>query len=182
MKHTLLAVLAALSLTGCVKDRVLDLSSSSSSGGIAPGVLKVNEFIAAGSPNANEFGTTSDWLEIYNPADTTFNLRAGQWYASDDLTTPRKYALPALSIPGHGFLVIWCDGLDTVATQVHTNFSLSSAGEDVLLYYEGGGHAFEVDSYTFPAVTNSGSSTGRLPDGGATWTTFSTPTPGASNH
>lgn len=172
-------------LAACTKDRVLPPNEPVDGDlVIAPGILKVNEFVASGSQNVNEFGTAEDWFEIYNPNNKELVLEAGKWYVSDGgPSAATKYQLPALTIPARGFLVIWCDNLNTVATQVHTNFALSAAGEHLVIYYagSGGSDGFVVDDHQFGQQSVPGASVGRSPDGADNWVLFTTPTPGERN-
>lgn len=179
----LLFALLTTTLSSCIKDRLFEGQHGAPmpGGGTVTGALKINEYVAAGSNNANEYGTTEDWFEIYNPNATPMVLQAGEWFVSDDMANEEKYELPQLTIAARGFLVIWCDGLNTMGTQVHTNFSLSSAGEDILIHHTTNTVSENVDAVTFPAQDGTGSSLGRTPDGAETWVTFTTPTPGASN-
>ncbi len=174
---------AALMLVACVKDREIPpRTGGGGSTGIAPGMLKVNELVAAGSTNINEFGTAEDWFEIYNTLPEPFTLRSGNWFVSDaGPSTPTKYQLPEVTIPGNGHLVIWCDNLNTVATQIHSNFALSSAGEHLVIYYQSDTAAFVVDDYAYGPQSNPGASMGRSPDGSDNWVLFTNPTPGAPN-
>lgn len=186
MKTRWLVLLAAPVLAGCVKDR--DLVAGEDGGGGSPpatigqGYLYINEFVATGSVNLNEFGTAEDWMEIYNPSASAVMLAADRWYVSDaGPTQPMKYALPEVTVPAHGHLLIWCDNLNTVATQIHTNFGLSSQGEHLVLFYDDGGDGVIVDDYLFDAQTVGGASMGRSPDGGSSWVQFLVPTPGEAN-
>ncbi len=176
-------VLGSLAFTGCVKDRTFpagpvvpgDLT-------IAPGVLMVNEFVASGSQNVNEFGSAEDWFEIYNPNNSDVYLAPGQWFVSDaGPSAPSKYELPELTIPAHGHLVIWCDNQNTVETQVHTNFALSAGGEHLLIYYDDGTEAFVVDDHQYGPQNVSGASEGRSPDGSDNWVVYTSPSPGQPN-
>lgn len=181
-KFFIIILLGYLTFVSCTKDRNLDdliqpVDSSSSQLN-----LKINEFIAAGSQNMCEFGTAEDWVEIYNPRTDDVTINAGVWYISDDVSNLQKYGLPGVSIPSHGFLLIWCDKRDTVATQIHTNFKLSSSGENLIISYKDSNQVMQVvDSLTFGAQQSS-KSYGRMPDGSNSWTYFTTPTPCASNN
>jgi hypothetical protein len=172
--------------TACVKDRISPINNPNPNEvPIGSGYLFINEFVSKGSMNTNEFGTNEDWIEIYNPQNVAVNLAADSWYISDNgQINPYKYKLPALTIPAKGYLVIWCDGLNTVETQIHTNFNLSAAGEDLILYYhptdlETG---ITIDQYAYIAHTLDGASEGRYPDGGPQWQFFTIPTIGSSNN
>lgn len=142
----------------------------------------INEFVAKGSQQINEFGTAEDWIELYNNSDTTLRFTADQWFITDDLNKPQKYALPACEIPPRGFLVIWADGLNRVASHIHTNFNLSGSGEAIGLFYLNPtvGTPIMVDGFSFGEQA-SGMSQGRFPDGCNQWRTFPTPTIGESN-
>lgn len=172
-------------MAGCVKDRIIPPRTDgegSTNTSIGPGLLKVNEFVAAGSTNINEFGSAEDWFEIYNTSSASVTLQAGMWFVSDaGPSSPTKYQLPEVTIPGNGHLTIWCDNQNTVATQIHTNFGLSSAGEHLVIYYQGDSASFVVDDYAYGPQTNPGSSMGRSPDGSDNWIMFTNPTPGAPN-
>jgi len=183
MFQRLSVALLLLPLMGCVKDRQFEPVAPLPGGiVIAPGVLKVNEFVATGSQNVNEFGTAEDWFEIYNPNNAALLLEAGKWFVTDaGPGNPTKYELPEVSIPARGFLVIWCDGLNTVETQIHTNFALSAAGEHLLIHYKSGSTEFTVDDYQYGQQSVPGASMGRYPDGEDNWILFTTPTPGEPN-
>ncbi|MBK7945567.1 MAG: hypothetical protein IPJ85_09775 [Flavobacteriales bacterium] len=182
-RRTLLLALPLLA--ACVKDRTFPPRTGGGSNGsivITQGLLKVNELVAAGSTNVNEFGTAEDWFEIYNTRTEAFTLQAGEWFVSDGgPSVPMKYELPEVTIPALGHLVIWCDNLNTFETQIHTNFALSSAGEHLVIYYKSDTTEFVVDEYAFGPWSTPGASLGRSPDGGDNWVTFTHPTPGAPN-
>jgi hypothetical protein len=144
--------------------------------------LFINEFVARGSQNINEFGSAEDWFELFNPAFEPITLVAGRWFVSDNgPENPMKYELPEITIPSRGFLVIWADNEDVVADDIHTNFALSASGEHLVVYYKiDDNQGVVVDDYSYgqqePAVSE-----GRFPDGGEVWTFFNLPTPGAPN-
>ncbi len=140
--------------------------------------LVINEFVAKGSIQTNEFGDSTDWIEIYNPSSDPFTLTAGQWSLAD---ADEEYILPqTYTIPANGFLIFWCDGLDTIATQIHTSFKLTAQGDEVTLSKIEGGDKTTVDSrYYFNA--NAGQSYGLYPDGSEAWDERTAPTPGSSN-
>ncbi len=183
MFRSTLALLLFPLLVGCVKDRIFEDGPVIPGGPtIAPGVLKLNEFVASGSQNVNEFGAAEDWFEIHNPNNTELLLESGKWFVTDaGPSNPTKYELPELTISARGFLVVWCDGLNTVETQVHTNFSLSAAGEHLLIHYQSGTTEFTVDDYQYGQQSVPGASMGRFPDGEDNWILFTTPTPGEPN-
>lgn len=185
MKYFILFSTTLILLFSCTKDRIEDSDNPiGPNNPITEGYLFINEFVARGSQQTNEFGTTEDWMEIFNPSFSDVVLEAGKWFVSDaGPSNPEKYALPQVTIPARGFLVIWCDGLNLVETQIHASFSLSAAGEHLVIYYKASPSAdgVIVDEYEYGEQI-SGKSEGRYPDGGETWTFFNSPTLGASNN
>lgn len=183
-------LLAALALTvGCVPDRDLleddPMTPGQDSTGfvVARHTLFINEFVARGSENVNEFGSAEDWFEVYNPNSFNAVLEAGRWFVTDKgPADPKKFELPQCTVPAKGFLLIWCDGLALEDVFIHTNFSLSALGEHIGIYYEHGGEQVMVDDYEYPVQEQDAVSTGRYPDGGPSWVTFQNPTPGSSNN
>jgi hypothetical protein len=146
----------------------------------AAGRLVVNEFLASNSSKGtDEFGESDDWIELYNGSNYAIDL-AG-YGITDDLTKHQKYVIPGGSsatttIQPKGFLLIWCDS-QTDQGPLHTSFNLSAGGEQIGVYDATGE---TVDELTY-AAQNSDVSYGRTPDGGGTWTNFTSPTPGTSN-
>jgi len=183
-------LLTAISLLGfgCTPDRdltevVKPFGRDSIGFEVNQGTLVINEFVASGSQNTNEFGSAEDWLELYNPNDFNAVLESGKWFLTDRASSePMKFQLPQCTIPSHGFLLVWCDGLNTEQEYIHANFSLSSSGEELGIYFKSGIDALMVDEHEFPAQQQDAVSNGRYPDGGASWTVFNTPTPGSSNN
>jgi len=178
-----------LLLVGCVPDRDLIgedpivTGGDSASFNVSRHSLFINEFVARGSENVNEFGSAEDWFEVYNPHSFNAVLEAGRWFVTDKgPEDPKKFELPQCTIPAKGFLLIWCDGLGIQDVFIHTNFSLSASGEHIGIYYENGELKVMVDDHEYPAQEQDAVSTGRYPDGGPSWVTFQNPTPGSSNN
>lgn len=122
--------------------------------------LYINEVYASGD----------DWIELFN--NTSQPKDIGGYKVYDDAAN--KYVLPqGTSVPANGFLVIYCDDLNS---GVHTNFKLSSAGETVYLESK----TAVIDKVTYPLLDN-GQSYGRYPDGSATFAVSGNTTQGASN-
>jgi hypothetical protein len=142
------------------------------------GRLFINEFLADNDATvADEAGDFDDWVELYNATDSAVGL-AG-WYLTDDLRTPRAWQFPDVSIPAHGFLLVWCDN-EPAEGPLHATFSLAAAaGEQLGLFAPSGAHALAVDTLSF-GHQGTDTSYGRLPDGGE-WQLFTSPTPGRSN-
>ncbi len=126
--------------------------------------ILINEFL----PDPNTL-YTEEWIELYNPLDVDVDISG---YVIDDLigggTIP--YTIPTGTvIPAHGYLLFY---------RSTTNLALNNAGDDVNFINPDG--VTVIDSYTYGSSSDD-VSYGREIDGGSTWTTFATPTPGASN-
>jgi uncharacterized repeat protein (TIGR02543 family) len=113
----------------------------------------INEFLASNqsiAPDNCDFDDYSDWIELYNPAATNVSLE--NYYLTDDLDQPYKWAIPdGTTIPAGGYLMFRADGYDvgpgetylrgyypwtsTFETRrYHTNFKLSADGEELGIY------------------------------------------------
>lgn len=145
--------------------------------------LFINEFMAS---NGNCCADTDsgeeefdDWIEIFNAGTTAVDI--GGMYMADDAEDPFLYQIPtddpdATTIPAGGYLLLWADG-STDQGSLHLDFSLSSDGEAIGLFYTDGR---TIDTYTFDEQSED-ISFGRTSDGGETWSAFESPTPGQSN-
>jgi hypothetical protein len=160
-------------------------------GSVVTGSLVVNEIMCSNDQTPvpgidNDF---PDYIEIYNTGDTPIDM--GGWYCTDKLDDMLQYQLPTdqpelTTVPGRGFLILSCDGL---GEGLHTNFKLSSAGEEVGISKDGVSYEQEIifgDGQAVP-LPPTDNSVGLDKDGGATWMIFSPdteriPTPGASNN
>src|SRR3954470_21857775 len=102
---------------------------------------------------ADEDGTYSDWLEIYNPDTNPVDL--GGWYLTDTPTNKTKWQLPATVLASHGFLVVFASNKDRrqAGRELHTNFALSASGEYLALIKPDGVTATSEFAPTFPAQT-----------------------------
>jgi hypothetical protein len=140
--------------------------------------LKINEIMTSNTATiVSDLGNYGDWVEVYNPTNNAIDL-AGLYF-TDDMATPTKYQFPNGSattiVPANGFKLVWADDS---AQLLHANFKLSSAGETIAFFAADG--TTLLDSISF-GVQTTDISYGRTTDGGTAWTTFTTPTPEASN-
>ncbi|MDP6543632.1 MAG: lamin tail domain-containing protein [Phycisphaerae bacterium] len=161
------------------------------------GSVVISEFMASNSDALLDGdGNSSDWIELYNPTDTTVDL-AG-WYLTDDSDDPDQWAFPSggsidITLSPGEYLLVFASGQDDIdypyddGTYYHTNFKLSSndgnQGEDVMLVEDDGttiAHAY----YNYPLQLTDVSYGIYL---GATWDTligsgaplsYHVPTPG----
>jgi len=124
----------------------------------------------------DEFGESSDWIELYNNTNTTIDLEG--FYLSDDADELMKWQFPALNIAPQDYLLIFASDLDLCQTWCHTNFKLSADGEQLNLSNASGEL---IDNIIFTAI-NTDQSYGRTTDGGMSWSFFTVPTPASSNN
>lgn len=143
----------------------------------------INEMMSSnGQSIIDETGAHPDWIELYNPHETPFDISG--YYLSDNSTNVTKWRFPeGTIIPAKGFLIVFASGKDIVASNgmIHTNFKLSASGE--LLYLISPDGAFLVD-YFPPVALPRDVSYGRFPDGGAQLVYFPLreTSPGSSNN
>ncbi|MGY5876334.1 MAG: lamin tail domain-containing protein [Candidatus Thorarchaeota archaeon] len=112
---------------------------------------------------------TEEWIELYNPLDVTVDISG---YVLDDITTggTTPYTIPVgTTIPAYGFIVFYWSV---------TNIGLNNAG-DTVNYLKPDGVTV-LDSFVYTSSADD-ISYGRETDGGPTWITFDSPTPGESN-
>jgi hypothetical protein len=128
-------------------------------GGLLPGEVVINEFMAQNDSIPDPAGEFADWIELYNPTSKDIDL-AGL-YLSDDASTPQKWQFPAsTSITANGYLIIWADE-DSAQAGIHTNFKLSAGGESLRLSNP---DLSLLDSVSFgPQISNR--SMARIPNG-----------------
>lgn len=145
--------------------------------------LRINEFMASnqgGLEDPDDPGQFPDWIEIYNPGAAPVSLTNQVALTDDASGNPGKFPITgALSVPAQGFLVLYADN-EPDQGPAHLDFALSAAGEELGLFYIGGGAPERIDTYAFGQQTPNVSE-GRRPDGGATWIAFPVATPGQSN-
>jgi hypothetical protein len=138
------------------------------------GILFVNEVMPSNATAcADEFGEFDDWAELYNAGSTAIDLTG--FSVTDDETNPTKVVLSGVTVPAHGYTLIWCDG--QVQGPNHVSFKLSASGEQFAVYSPGG---VLVDELTFGAATTD-HSFARLPDGTGAFADCATSTCGATN-
>ncbi len=138
----------------------------------------INEFMAKNVTTIQDIdGDFSDWIELYNPTDSTINLY--NFGLSDDDDELYKWVFPEATIPSQGYLLVFASDKNiTDTTELHTNFKISSGGEKLFLSNDCG----ELTDQTGPVQLNADQSYGRVPDGYTNWIVIHTPTPDGSNN
>jgi hypothetical protein len=94
----------------------------------------------------DEDGDSSDWIEIYNPTDTTIDLDG--WYLTDSADNLRRWEFPSVRIQPEQFIVIFASGKDRddPDDELHTNFKLTGSSGFLALVKPDGQtieHAYE---------------------------------------
>lgn len=123
----------------------------------------------------DQFGSSRDWIELYNGGPTDVDL-AG-WYLSDNDDLYTKWTFPSINLPSNGHIIVFCSGSNIQSPPAHTNFKLSQKGEEVFLSTPNGIPVDSVDTPFLPADW----SYGRYQDGADSLVYFSVPTPTTSN-
>ena len=142
--------------------------------------LRINEIMAKNDGYVlDEKGLAGDWIEIFNFGSAGIDLDG--MFLSDSYSQQTQYALPDITVPGKGYVLIWCDGtvLDAVTNPdtAHANFKLSASGEKAGLFLNAN---TAVDTVAFgPQKGNF--SYGRYPDGARSFSFFEEPTPWLEN-
>ena len=134
--------------------------------GITP--VRINEVSAANSIYINDYFKKNDWIELYNTTDADIDIKGMTISLITDKSKTEKlhdYQVPTNNvklntiIPAHGYKVVWCDKLDIIGPDIHTNFKLETKGGEVII---------STDSYTdkLEYEQHLGTETyGRYPDG-----------------
>ena len=73
----------------------------------------------------------ADWIELFNPMDETVDIEG--YYLTDSASDTSRGALPPLTIPANGYLVVSIGAAADPATGL-TSFSISSQGETLYLF------------------------------------------------
>ncbi|MDA0814145.1 MAG: lamin tail domain-containing protein, partial [Verrucomicrobia bacterium] len=132
--------------------------------------LKINEWLSNGD------GSTSDYIEIFNPGASAVLLAGLR--LTDDLsqTGISQFAFPPLSYVGaNGFVALTADNS---RSRGHLPFSLDASGETLRLYAASGTNI--IDQVTW-GIESEGVSSGRVPNGGTTTRPLTFKSPGSSN-
>lgn len=140
--------------------------------------LIINEFMSSNATTASdEDGDYPDWIELYNASSEAINLNG--YFISDSYNNLGKWTFPEIIIQPGGFLLIWASGKDRTENhdQLHTNFSISASGEELLLSDPEGNKIDKIE----PVAVQTDVSYGRFPDGSENFRFFLQPTPGAPN-
>ncbi len=141
-----------------------------------PAGLVISEVIARNTTSAALGGKYYDWIELHNPTGAPISLEG--YTLSDDPAEPKKFPLPARTIPAGGYLLVYASG-GTVAENsgaIQANFKLNGNSVAALLYAPDGRLADAVGLADTPLNVSRGRINGR-----PGFFYFSSPTPNAAN-
>jgi len=96
--------------------------------------LVISELLAVNSNSIrDDFGESSDYIEIYNGRPNPINLDG--YYLTDSLDDLKQWMFPATNLASGQHLLVWASGHDrrVPGQPLHTNFKLSSGGEALAL-------------------------------------------------
>lgn len=96
--------------------------------------LVISEFMASNQDTLDdEDGNSEDWIEVFNQSGSAVNLEG--WFLTDDAAALNKWAFPNIVLnPGEHILVFASNkNRNDPASQLHTNFKLTSQGEYLAL-------------------------------------------------
>lgn len=140
--------------------------------------IAVNEVMGSNlNTIQDEDNSPQDWIEIYNYGTESVNL-AG-FGLTDDASVPYKWVFPSVTLNPSSYLLVWASDKNRiiVGQPLHTNFKISSGGEEITLTNPTGTIVSQSPSISFIQDV----SIGRQPDGTGPWLYFYTATPNAPN-
>ncbi len=140
--------------------------------------IVLNEILPSNaSVTVDEDDAYEDLIELYNAGDEPAGL--GGYGLSDNAAQPFKWIFPDTVLAPGEFLLVWASGKNRSlpGNGLHASFSISAAGEEILLTSPDSSLVDFIPPTPLPADI----SYGRQPDGDDIWFFFSEPTPGASN-
>ncbi|HEX8270546.1 MAG TPA: CotH kinase family protein [Flavobacterium sp.] len=142
------------------------------------GPLLINEYSASNRNFNDSFDRNEDWIELYNSSpDTYFNL-AG-YYLSNNINDPTKWQIQSGVIPPNSRILVYCSNRDiSSGPALHASFDLTQTDADEIVLADPSG---TIVASLEMFVTQTNHSYGRTTDGAATWSVFSTATPGQQN-
>ena len=145
------------------------------------GPLVINEFMASNGScleDPDEAGEYPDWIELYNPGGNEV-VDLGGMYLTDDLAEPTKWRIPEGVLIGPGEHLVFLADDDDEQGDLHTNFELDKAGDEIGLFDPNGVTLIDSIIFDRQAVDVS---CGRYPSGDDEWRFSTTPTPEAANN
>ena len=126
----------------------------------------INEIAANNTLNPGADGTFPDWIELYNPFDSSLVLT--EMSLTDRLDRPRQWVFPPSAvIPANNYLTIYFDN-ESLPTNSNTGVGLSADGDSVYLFDAPSGGGRLLTSVTF-GLQIADLSLSRIPNGTGEW-------------
>lgn len=140
--------------------------------------IKITEISSKGTACVKDcYGEYCDWIELYNYGSDTINCIGLS--ICDDITSAQKFKLPDTVITPQGFLLVYATGNNSVANnEIHTDFKLSSNGENV---YVLNSRDSILDNIGFPEMQFN-QSFGKVSLSNNELVLYDKPTPGENNN
>ncbi len=124
-------------------------------------------------------GEYHDWIELCNAGNEPMSMEG--WYLSDSIDEPYRWAFPPVTVQPGEYLVVFASGKDKYDTRTgeyHSNFRISSSGEEIVLTNPDS----QVLERAEVGESQADISLGRvLTEEGARYFWFAEPSPGANN-
>lgn len=159
--------------------RIAPCSPITATVGINPNNILINELMSSNATTVtDEAMEFDDWCELYNAGLNSIELN--QFYLTDNLSRPDKFALPEVLVEANERTFYWLDN-DPEQGSNHAPFRLSSDGEELALFQKEG-HLWHLRDYIAFGPIDQDISFGRVEDGASQWQWFQSPTPNSTNH
>ncbi len=129
-------------------------------GGIAPGDIVINEFMASNNTTMTDpNGDYDDWIELYNNATAAIDISG--YSLSDDITNLSLFTFPSGTLmQPNSYLIVWADK-EVAQMGLHADFKLSAGGETIYLT---NANQTLIDSVSY-GPQNTDEAFGRYPNG-----------------
>ncbi|SFH80500.1 Fn3 associated [Tindallia magadiensis] len=140
--------------------------------------LVINEVMTSNGETLQDgHGDYPNWIEIYNKGTETIQL--GGVFLSDNQNNLTKWQFPSVTLYPEAHLLVYASEKEnTVADELHANFSLSAGGDTLYLTAPDGETILDkLDIVALPRDV----SYGRMTDGADQWAYFQPATPGYAN-
>jgi hypothetical protein len=136
------------------------------------GQLQINEVCSKNESLANDLmGNYPDFVELMNIGNTSIDL--SEYHLSDNDDNLLAWQLPQETLEPNELIIIWCD--NSTVSPWHSNFQLSSGGDELFLTHDGD----LVDQVLLPALRPN--HTYGRPHLSDNWVFFQRGTPGEIN-
>ena len=118
----------------------------------AAGAVRINEVMSANdSAWYTEAGVTADWVEIMNTSSDTIDIEG--YVITQTADDTNRFVFPSTVLAPGQTVIVFCDSTNhnTAGYEFHAPFSISRAGDSVMLFNASG---TAVDSVNVPSLTN----------------------------